>query len=869
VSEANKQFRIFRLQEKLKGVLPEFWFIVVVGLLSGLLALFALLAIGPHGAFTQNNIINILGSLDDKLFLFFLAVFAIACLPQRFANYLRRPLVLKFLCAAVALAVLSELCRIPSWLVPNQSVAASGGLSAIPSILLAIAALFLTLMCSCTAIAISANRILKELDSAGASRNRSGWCRGALKLIPLEFTHSVLLAAYTVFVCTFVCYPGGVGDWLGGWLLSSGRDCNIYAPGQSLSYREALDTSGASPDHRGVFYQTTASAGVRVAPMLPPGSQVVKANLTLPVNLGLMVKILFSILLLAFSLPVVHRVVQVLTLFVQRFSVRPELTRISEAFVDATRTRWSRLELPSEHPFLSNAARTFWWFIACYLLIFLGITLAPGEIGMSIMNWLDASLIDAGFHNIGTLEIPQLRAFMAALIAMYGAVPVAVTLCVFLPHRKPEELSLCSEALLLPGGLRRLRDWSDVERVELTGAANKPSGKRRLHVKFRSGGAFTRSVSSIEPAHLNRLLTGIDEYADDCLFSPAALELRQELGTYDSGSVDKLERPKQAGKFSSTIFAPLTGGQCIRGGVIRIVRQLCSKSLTATYLVRLDKQLAVLKQFVLPADTEQNKLLRTKFVREYELLKSLDHPCISRVLDVFNEGDSTFLLIEHARGKDLSTLVRELGPRSEDTVIEWAEQICRILEYLHKREPPIIHRDLTPDNVVICDNGQIRIVDFGAAQQFMEGVTGTLIGKQCYVAPEQLRGQASGRSDIYSLGCTLYYLLTGKDPLPLSECDPREVGKTSPWLAELIRACTAFEESERPQSVEVVMQILSSRGKSGTPIPALLPSSPAGAQTADGGSGSTAEPEQHEANSLEVIDLKERELKEELITRNE
>ncbi len=91
--------------------------------------------------------------------------------------------------------------------------------------------------------------------------------------------------------------------------------------------------------------------------------------------------------------------------------------------------------------------------------------------------------------------------------------------------------------------------------------------------------------------------------------------------------------------------------------------------------------------------------------------------------------------------------------------------------YLHNQKVPILHRDLTPDNLLLDESDALKLIDFGAAHQFVEGVTGTLIGKQCYIAPEQLRGSASVRSDIYSFGCTLYFLLTGNDPVALAPSD--------------------------------------------------------------------------------------------------
>jgi serine/threonine protein kinase len=112
---------------------------------------------------------------------------------------------------------------------------------------------------------------------------------------------------------------------------------------------------------------------------------------------------------------------------------------------------------------------------------------------------------------------------------------------------------------------------------------------------------------------------------------------------------------------------------------------------------------------------------------------------------------------------------------------------------------------------MLDENGQIRIVDFGAAHQFMEGVTGTLIGKQCYIAPEQLRGKANTQSDIYSFGCTLYFLLTGKDPRALSQSDLSDTDrKISPRMQELVKVCTDIEDAKRPASFDEILSTLES-----------------------------------------------------------
>jgi serine/threonine protein kinase len=149
--------------------------------------------------------------------------------------------------------------------------------------------------------------------------------------------------------------------------------------------------------------------------------------------------------------------------------------------------------------------------------------------------------------------------------------------------------------------------------------------------------------------------------------------------------------------------------------------------------------------------------------------------------------------------------------------LRWAGQIGRILEYLHAQEPPIIHRDLTPDNLVLDSvkdgvlgqEDSIVLIDFGAANEFIGNATGTLVGKQCFIAPEQFRGKAVPASDIYALGCTLHFLLTGEEPDALSVSHPRVLNaQVSEDLDQLIAEMTAMDVEKRIASAgEAIMRI--------------------------------------------------------------
>jgi serine/threonine protein kinase len=96
-----------------------------------------------------------------------------------------------------------------------------------------------------------------------------------------------------------------------------------------------------------------------------------------------------------------------------------------------------------------------------------------------------------------------------------------------------------------------------------------------------------------------------------------------------------------------------------------------------------------------------------------------------------------------------------------------ALQICDFLGYLHSLTPPVVHRDITPDNIMIGDNGDITVLDFNVAQQLESQSTRTMVGKQSYIAPEQFRGKAVTQSDLYSVGATIFYISrTGRDWSP-------------------------------------------------------------------------------------------------------
>jgi hypothetical protein len=144
------------------------------------------------------------------------------------------------------------------------------------------------------------------------------------------------------------------------------------------------------------------------------------------------------------------------------------------------------------------------------------------------------------------------------------------------------------------------------------------------------------------------------------------------------------------------------------------------------------------------------------------------------------------MLLEYVPGTSLRQHVRLNGPCKEKQVLSWAQELASTLTYLHELSPPVVHRDLTPDNVVLREDGALVLIDFGAANEYVGQATGTLIGKQSYISPEQ-------------------FLLTGDDPEPLSPSHPRRVrGELSQDIDQLVASCTALSTSERIQSARAL-----------------------------------------------------------------
>jgi len=217
-------------------------------------------------------------------------------------------------------------------------------------------------------------------------------------------------------------------------------------------------------------------------------------------------------------------------------------------------------------------------------------------------------------------------------------------------------------------------------------------------------------------------------------------------------------------------------------------------------------------------DPGLRELCRQHFDREANLLASLSHHAVLKVFDYFSEGDGVFLVMDFIEGRDLGKVIEEsTTPIPQEKVIDWAIQVCEVLSYLHDHEPePIMFRDLTPSNIMLTPHGKLILIDFGIAKRFQGEQRGTMIGTAGYPPPEQYRGAAEPRGDLYALGATMHHFLTKSDPRdePPFTFHERPIRSLNPEVSEALEAIVMkaleYDIDKRWASAEEFKQALES-----------------------------------------------------------
>jgi serine/threonine protein kinase len=210
--------------------------------------------------------------------------------------------------------------------------------------------------------------------------------------------------------------------------------------------------------------------------------------------------------------------------------------------------------------------------------------------------------------------------------------------------------------------------------------------------------------------------------------------------------------------------------------------------------LRLANRLCVVKKLRVDLFRQEEREQALEFFdREARMLSNLKHPNIVRIYDRFREHENYYLVMEYVEGQNLEQMLVERGePFSEEDVTAWAITICEVLHYLHSRRPPVIYRDLKASNIMLDAVDGIKLVDFGIARPYREDADNTHVVSGGYSPPEQYWGGADTRSDIYALGATMHFLLTGTEPLALKTSCPKKINsKLSEKIDSIVQKATS------------------------------------------------------------------------------
>ena len=261
-------------------------------------------------------------------------------------------------------------------------------------------------------------------------------------------------------------------------------------------------------------------------------------------------------------------------------------------------------------------------------------------------------------------------------------------------------------------------------------------------------------------------------------------------------------------------------------GKYEILKEIGRGGMSVVYLAmdnRLNKQWAI-KEIKKKGTNSENQIVVQSLLSEANLMKRLDHPNLPRIVDIIENGQTIYIVMDYIEGEPLDKILKRKGAQPEEAVIEWGIQLAEVLDYLHTREPAIIYRDMKPANIMLRPDGSIKLYDFGIAREYKEQNSSDTVslGTKGYAAPEQFggMGQTDARTDVYGLGVTLYHLVTGKNPceppyeiLPIRDVNPQ----LSSGLEYVIKRCTQLNPEERFQSCMEVLFALNHLEEIGEP----------------------------------------------------
>jgi Protein kinase domain len=459
-------------------------------------------------------------------------------------------------------------------------------------------------------------------------------------------------------------------------------------------------------------------------------------------------------------------------------------------------------------------------------------------------------LILAGAFACDAFLAPRNRPFPLVFFeAFFGALAIMFVLgCLFYliwtisRMGQPNCINLLDSGLELEGRAKtRFIYWSQIERVYVVRTESGRTGPLTFELysdNNRSRQDLLLPLDAFGPKNLEKLLSGLRRHLPTEKIDATVIQELENIHprvesnifyypanaaiepTYTSLWLSVLQNSRERVKLSA-----LEPGITLQDGSYVIVSKLGSGGQGTVYLANTSAEdehqsLVALKEFILPAHAGEEAVRRValEVEREASLLSRLNHKQIVRMIDSFVEDWRIYLVQEYLEGKSLQNVVAAEGQMDVSAAIGLGLQMCEVLDYLHSQETPIVHRDFTPPNLMLCRDGMLRLIDFNVAFQAEFNSGKTIVGKRNYIPPEQFRGQSCAASDIYALGGTLFYLLSGEDPEPLSQSFPAKARpEISESLNQIVARATALELEERYATVKELAKDLEGLRQDGKP----------------------------------------------------
>ena len=349
--------------------------------------------------------------------------------------------------------------------------------------------------------------------------------------------------------------------------------------------------------------------------------------------------------------------------------------------------------------------------------------------------------------------------------------------------------------------------WEDITKIQLLRPDKKRSNLDYVIVVYSrfSNPIHIRYGDILSPWHRLKFIDGLEknlpqnvscEELKDVFGSSTVRQSYTEIWLRELAAAPKRDK-----------LSPLSPGLQLQDGAYTIEEKLGMGGQATVYLARsnklpVDSNLVALKEFMLPVFPDPKVRMRAaeRFQIEAEMLARLQHPQIVRFFDLFIEDHRAYLVMERAQGDNLKALVEKEGALKEHEVARLAWQMCGILKFLHVNDPPITHRDFTPDNLILSAEGMLKLIDFSVARQMETNVTGSVVGKPNFMAPEQFRGKPVPQSDLYSLGATMFFLLTKEEPEAIQTAQLSD--EYSKAMNTIVAKATAIDLEDRYANAE-------------------------------------------------------------------